>query len=182
MKKLLIVSGIASAIALTGCATQQSHGDMKHTHKDGYHHHHKGDKKDMHHHHHHHKDGKYDSKNNHLFQAFQCENNTNLTVHYLPSQDKAMTHINAPAWKLDGIHIDMQAAPAASGQRFENTTNPASHYEWHSKGDIGVLSVTTGNQTHSVNCEKTEFKHPEFKHPKAHDARYAPKVDPQAQK
>ena len=108
-----------------------------------------------------HKHGKHAG----IFQTFQCEGNTKVSVHSLPKQDAAMLHIHAPVWNLNGEHIKMTAAPTASGERFINETNPASKYEWHSKGNIGILSVELTDKTHSLNCEEVK---PEFpaNHPK----------------
>lgn len=147
MKKLLITTGIISVIALVGCTTPHHHakGDNPHAHAHKYH-----------------KHGKHKG----TFQTFQCESGAKVSVHGLPKQDAAMLHIHAPSWNLSGEHIKMTAAPAASGERFINESNPASKYSWHSKGNIGVLSVELGGKSHSLNCEEVA---PEFpaNHPKA---------------
>lgn len=164
MKKLLIASGIVSAMVMTGCATNNTqavdghpHSQMHDAHKDMKGHHKHGDK------HHKHKDGKH--KGN--LQAYQCESDATVMVHQLPRQDKALLKVNAPSWNLNDTRLEMKADTAGSGERFVNETNPASKYEWHQKGDMGILSVTINDKIHSLNCEKTELPPPPHgKHPK----------------
>ncbi|KDN25057.1 putative lipoprotein [Moraxella bovoculi 237] len=120
-------------------------------------HHKHGDK------HHKHKDGK--RKGN--LQAYQCESDAAVMVHQLPRQDKALLKVNTPSWNLNDTRLEMMAATTGSGERFVNETNPTSKYEWHQKGDMGVLSITINDKIHSLNCEKTELPPPPHgKHPK----------------
>lgn len=63
--------------------------------------------------------------------------------------------------------LEMMAATTGSVKRFVNETNPTSKYEWHQKGDMGVLSITINDKIHSLNSEKTELPPPPHgKHPK----------------
>ncbi|WP_181815820.1 MliC family protein [Moraxella ovis] len=113
--------------------------------------------------HHKHKDGK--CKGN--LQAYQCESDAAVMAHQLPKKDKALLKVNTPSWNLNDTRLEMIAATAGLGERFVNETNPTSKYEWHQKGDMGVLSVTINDKIHSLNCEKTEFPlQPHGKHPK----------------
>lgn len=94
MNKLLIASGIVSAMVMTGCATNNTqavdghpHREMHDAHKGMKDHHKHGDKQ------HKHKDGK--RKGN--LQAYQCESDAAVMVHQLPRQDKALLKVNAPS-------------------------------------------------------------------------------------
>ncbi|MDO4442001.1 MAG: MliC family protein [Moraxella sp.] len=147
MKTPLLIS-IITALALTGCAS--THGT----------HHTKGDK--PHHHKHHHKDGNYhkDGKHHHkqhkhgnTVQSFQCDNGAAIKIHHLPKQDKAMAHIKAPTANIESLHLDMKAATAASGERWIAGDSNSS-YEWHAKGETGVLSITHGDATQDLNCQQ----------------------------
>lgn len=122
---------------------------MHDAHKGMKDHHKHGDK------HHKHKDGK--RKGN--LQAYQCESDAAVMVHQLPRQDKALLKVNAPSWNLNDTGLEMIAATTGSGERFVNETNPTSKYEWHQKGDMGVLSVTINDKIHSLNREKQSFRY-----------------------
>lgn len=152
MKKLFIATGVVSALVMTGCASTTAPVADKgkaHHHPVEKHKHHKGEKK---------------GERGH-FQAFQCENDAAIKVHHVPEHDLIKTRINAPSWNLNDVSVDMKAAPAASGERFVNDVNASAKYEWHSKSNIGVLSVTDAkNVTTKLNCERVKFDKKLHKH------------------
>lgn len=151
MQKLLIATAVG-ALVLTGCATNNAQNVEPRTHEmQGKHKHDKkGPKK--------HRHGK-------MTESYVCENNGKITAEYNPDAERAVLNITAPSLGLDNTEVDMKLAQSASGVRFVNDINPASKYEWHAKGKIGLLDVTTSNgKTYSLNCEGTR---PIHKH--AHD-------------
>lgn len=156
MKKLLITSSILSALIMTGCAgttttptiikpvniepvnqkAQSNSTDSDTQHQEDQ------------------------SKQDQLahLQVFQCDNDAIVVVDHMPKHNLIKAHINAPSWNLKNAAVDMKAAPAASGERFINDLNPMVKYEWHSKDDMGVLSVIDNtNKTSQLNCEKLEI-------------------------
>lgn len=154
MKKLLIATGIVSALAMTGCAsTQTAENNNAHAyHNHGEHHH------DMHKHH-----------KGELVAKYTCDNDTTVFAKYNPEDETALLNITAPSLKLKNTEINTTIAPSASGSLYVNdTTN--TKYKWHTKGMMGILDVTKGTTTTSFNCEA---KHPPvggkpFRHPHHH--------------
>lgn len=119
----------------------------KHEHKGEHKGEYKGEHKHGKHHGHH-------GFNPHHAHIYTCEANAKVSAVYNPHNETAQLTVTAPAWKLDNATIkDMTLSPAASGELYVNNKNPATGYQWHTKGEMGVLSVTVNGKTHSVNCE-----------------------------
>lgn len=144
MKKLLIATGIVSALVMTGCASTTSAHDetqtAEHTHEHKHHKHH----------------GKPPMKHKHgdSFTAiYQCNNNAKLTALYNPDDENSVLTITAPTLKLNGTQVTAQLAPSGSGMRFVNDTDTNIKYDWHTKGAFGVLDITTKGKTHTFKCE-----------------------------
>lgn len=88
-------------------------------------------------------------------ESFTCENDANVNAQYATNGDWANLTITMPELGLDNQAVTLKNAVTASGMRFVNDTNPNSTYEWHTKGDIGILSIiaTDGNE-YAVSCQK----------------------------
>lgn len=145
MKKLFALTAVA-VVAITGCANQNTkHPDAPHHHDGKMHaHHHHG-----HHHKHHDKHGKP-----HHPQHYACDANATVQANYNPDADNVQLSVTAPSWNLTNQALTLNAAPTASGMRFVNG-NDANSFEWHVKDPIGMLTVKTGGQEHTLNCELT---------------------------
>ena len=152
MKKLLIATAVG-ALVLTGCATntptmnqpitQQMHGE--HAHKHGNH-----------------------TNNSHhgiISKTYTCNNDANdasIVAHYNPDAKKALLNITASQLGLNGTDVEFKIAPtdstskSGSGMLFINDVNPNSKYEWHTKGNIGMLAITTSDGSgYSLSCQST---------------------------
>lgn len=151
MKKLLIAT-VVGAIALTGCATnnardvQPPHGMQgKHPHGE------MGEKGEKHGERHGKKDGQ---KRGNMGETFTCENNATVIANYDARGENARINITAPSLGLNNADVEMVRAMSASGMRFVNETNPASHYSWHAKNNEAMLEVTMANGTvYSFGCD-----------------------------
>lgn len=163
MKKLLIASA-AVAVAITGCASNQTkpaheEGRMmqgKLEGRDGKHEGRHGEhgKHDKHEKHgkHEGRDGKGKRDKNNLVANYTCTDGATITAKYNPKDDNALLTVNAPTWKLTNQDITLTSAVSGSGMRFVNETNPQSLYEWHSNGRDGILTVTVNGKEHSLTC------------------------------
>ena len=96
MKKLLIATGVLSALIMTGCATNPKPNDMP---ADDMHHHHHG----RHHH------GK-------MVEHYTCEQNATVNVKY--KKDTALLNVTAPSLTLNNQDISLTRAVAGSGQKW----------------------------------------------------------------
>lgn len=153
MKKLLIATGMVSALVMTGCASNGTkdvnvikapQGDIhtKHEHRSEKH-----SKKPKHPH-------------GEIIETYTCDSNATITAKYNPKTENALLNITAPSLSLNGAEVETKHVPAASGMLFVNDVNPASKYEWHAKGNFAMLDVTTADgKTHTVRCESARPMH-----------------------
>ncbi len=145
MKKLLIATGVLSALIMTGCATNPKPNDMP---VDDMHHHHHGKK----HHHGKHHHGK-------MVEHYTCEQNATVNVKY--KKDTALLNITAPSLTLNNQDISLTRAVSGSGMRFVNETNPASKYEWHAKNGEAIFGVTVADgKTYEFSCQSDDMPPP----------------------
>lgn len=130
-----------------GLVTKDGKPAPTYEHKDG-------DKKDVHH--------GFDPNHVH---RYMCKQGATVSAVYNPHNETAKVTVYAPVWKLNNQTIDMTLAPSASGSRYINDKNPKTTYEWHTKGEIGVISITTGGKTLDINCEGEPMpaNHPTYK-------------------
>lgn len=145
MKKLLIATGVLSALIMTGCATSPKPNDMPP--QDGMHHHH-GKKHHFGKHHHHKMEHRY-----------TCEQNAKIDVKY--KKGMALLNVTAPSLTLNNQNISLTQAVSGSGMRFVNETNPASKYEWHAKGGEAIFGVTVADgKTYELRCQADDMPPP----------------------
>lgn len=142
MKKLLIATGLLSALVVTGCATNPaSTTDESATPAYGHNH------QDMHHH-------------GESFKAdYQCNNNAKVSAIYNPDAENSVLTITAPTLKLNGAQITAQLAPSGSGVRFINQPSANTLYDWHTKGTMGMLNVTLNGIEHTFECHSPTPAH-----------------------
>lgn len=88
-------------------------------------------------------------------ESFTCESDASLNAQYATNGDWANLTITMPQLGLQNQAVTLKSAVSGSGARFVNDTNPNSTYEWHTKGDMGILSVVAadGNE-YTVSCQK----------------------------
>lgn len=85
---------------------------------------------------------------------FQCEHGASVHVKYSNNGEQATVEGNAPKANWNSETRILTQDVAGSGARYINNDDKSVVYEWHTKGDIGVLSSTWVNgKTYSVNCE-----------------------------
>lgn len=141
MKKSLIIASLA-AFAIAGCATApKQQVQVKPTHKPNKAVHHQSKPSDK-------------ATKPALTTSYQCEQDAKVVASYQPHRDLAVLNINAPSWKLNNQQLTLKAEKTASGMNFVNRTNPNSQYQWHTKGEIGLLSVIIGDKEYTLNCNK----------------------------
>lgn len=126
---------------------EHHHGKMDGKKPHDHHHgHHKADKKDVKAHHHH----GFNPNHEHIY---MCKMGASVKAVYNPHNETAKVTVHAPVWKLNNEQIEMKIGPSASGTLYINDKNPDSIYKWHTKNEIGVLSVVKNGKTHDINCE-----------------------------
>lgn len=138
MKKLLIATGIISALVMTGCATTTTDTSMdntSYTHGHGYH-----------------GQGDYHADGDSFTATYKCDHNATVSALYNPSAENSVLTITAPTLKLNGTQITAQLAPSGSGMRFVNQPSEDTKYDWHTKGTFGALDITMKGKTHSFRC------------------------------
>lgn len=128
MKQLAIVT--AALVALTGCSTTMGDKMSTPTMSDTM----------MH---------------NHNKVTYACSGHADTHVHaeYSPNSDIATLSITAHSLGLNHQKVMLKQAVSASGDRYVNDLNPHSTYEWHTKGNYGVLTITTPTGEYQRNCE-----------------------------
>lgn len=149
MKKLLIATGIISALAMTGCATTAYTPADDHAHEYGHHHTHEYEHN---HHHDHHSKPKHHKEGDSFSATYECGAGAKVTALYDPEAENSVLTITAPKLNLNNVQITAQLAPSGSGMRFVNQTSDNTSYDWHTKGTFGMLDVTLNGKTHTLKC------------------------------
>lgn len=148
--------------------------EHKHDHaKGGYHHkvgglvHKDGHKAHDTDHAHDKKDGNnpHQGFNPHHAHLYMCNMGATVKAVYNPHDETAKLTVYAPVWKLNNQEITMALSPSASGDLYVNDKNPATTYKWHTKGEVGILSVVAGGKTSDIKCEGDAMpaNHPAYK-------------------
>lgn len=89
---------------------------------------------------------------------YACENNANVVATYNSATETVDTVLNVPSLSLNNAPVTLKQVAAGSGTRYENTTNPATGYEWHTKAHDAVLSVTVGGSEYNFICQVEKSK------------------------
>lgn len=86
-------------------------------------------------------------------QSFTCEDGGKINASYSTNGDIAYLDANLPKVGLTGEEIALTQAVSGSGARYVNESNPKVSYEWHTKADFGIMSVSWANgEEYSVSC------------------------------
>ncbi|PNK60383.1 MliC family protein [Psychrobacter sp. FDAARGOS_221] len=88
-------------------------------------------------------------------EQFVCEDNASVQAKYSMDGEQAMLNVNLPKAKWENQPLTMQIAPSGSGSRYVNNESQNVAYDWHTKADMGIMTVTWANgNEYSVNCER----------------------------
>ncbi|MDO5652386.1 MAG: MliC family protein [Moraxella sp.] len=157
MKTALIAGLALSALTLSACSTNKAdtpNNKPSHTIKgergDGVRHDGKRGERGEHR-----EEKRHDShdKGRDYAHQYQCDNGAAITAKYNPRAGNAVINVTAPSLSLNNQDIEMKHARSGSGMRFVNDTNPASLYEWHTKGAEGLLTVNVGGTAYELQCQ-----------------------------
>ena len=88
-------------------------------------------------------------------EQFMCEDDASVHAKYSTDGEEAQLMANLPKANWNNQSITMAIAPSGSGSRYVNSDSSNVTYDWHTKADIGVMTVkwSDGNE-YSVNCER----------------------------
>lgn len=87
-------------------------------------------------------------------QAANGTDRASLMVNGMKNNDIISVTVNVPTLSLNNQTIELKSAVSGSGERYMNDKNPASTYEWHTKGGEGVFSVMAGGQEFNYLCQQ----------------------------
>lgn len=88
-----------------------------------------------------------------VVQSFTCEDDGMVTAAYAADGQAAKLNVTLPKIGLNNADIEMKQAVSGSGARYINDVNPKTTYDWHTKADFGIMTISSDNgQQYSVNC------------------------------
>lgn len=88
-------------------------------------------------------------------EQFVCEDNATVMPKYSADGEEAMLNVSLPKANWNNQTIKMDIATAGSGSRYLNTDSQNVAYQWHTKNDLGIMSVKWADGTeYSVKCER----------------------------
>lgn len=88
-------------------------------------------------------------------EQFVCEDDATVQAKYSIDGEQATINASLPKANWNNQTVVMDIAISGSGSRYVNTASQNVDYQWHTKGDMGIMSVkwADGNE-YSVNCER----------------------------
>lgn len=86
--------------------------------------------------------------------TYECDNNAQVVSVLSERNDDnyANIQITAPSLSLNQSPVQLKQDVSASGERY-TVSSGSTGYEWHIKGDDGVLTVTTNGQEFNFSCQ-----------------------------
>lgn len=88
-----------------------------------------------------------------VVQSFTCEDDGMVTAAYAADGQAAKLNVTLPKIGLNNADIEVEQAVSGSGARYINDVNPKTTYEWQTKADFGIMTISSDNgQQYSVNC------------------------------
>lgn len=88
-----------------------------------------------------------------VVQSFTCEDDGVVTAAYAADGQAAKLNVTLPKVGLNNADIEMKQAVSGSGARYINDVNPKTTYDWQTKADFGIMTISSDNgQQYSVNC------------------------------
>ena len=89
-----------------------------------------------------------------LVQTLTCEDNGKVTAAYTANGQIANLNVSLPKVGLNNAKISLKEVVSGSGARYVNDTNPKTTFDWHTKADYGIMTISSDNgQKYSVNCQ-----------------------------
>ena len=86
--------------------------------------------------------------------TMMCEDGGQVLAAYSANGQVANLNVTLPKVGVNNKKLTLNQAVSGSGARYNNTTDPKMSYDWHTKADYGVMSVSMANgQKYSVNCK-----------------------------
>lgn len=87
-------------------------------------------------------------------QTLTCEDNGQVAATYSANGTVANLNVTLQKAGLNNQKVILNQAVSGSGAHYVNNANPKMSYEWQTKADYGILSVSSTNgQQYSVNCQ-----------------------------
>ena len=91
---------------------------------------------------------------NNQVQTLTCEDNGKVTAAYTANGQIANLTVSLPKIGLNNAKISLKQVASGSGARYVNDTNPKTTFDWHSKADQGIMTISSKKgQQYSVNCQ-----------------------------
>lgn len=88
-------------------------------------------------------------------EQFMCEDDATVMPKYSADGSEAMITASLPKANWVDQTVKMDIATSGSGSRYLNTSSPNVAYQWHTKGDLGIMSLKWADGTeYSVKCER----------------------------
>ncbi|WP_058368641.1 MliC family protein [Psychrobacter sp. ENNN9_III] len=88
-----------------------------------------------------------------VIQSFTCEDDGVVTAAYAADGQAAKLNVTLPKIGLNNADIEVKQAVSGSGARYINDVNPKTTYDWQTKADFGIITISSDNgQQYSVNC------------------------------
>lgn len=89
-----------------------------------------------------------------VVQSFTCEDDGTIAAAYTANGQAANLNVTLPKVGLNNAKVSLTQAVSGSGARYVNDVNPKTTYDWHTKADFGVMTISSDNdQKYSVNCD-----------------------------
>ena len=88
-------------------------------------------------------------------EQFVCEDNATVMPKYSTDGEEAMLNVNLPKANWNNQTIKMDIATSGSGSRYVNNDSQNVTYDWHTKGDLGIMRLTWADGTeYEVKCQR----------------------------
>ena len=88
-------------------------------------------------------------------EQFMCEDNATVNAKYSIDGEQATINASLPKANWNNQTVVMDIAQAASGSRYVNNASQNVTYDWHTKGDLGIMRLTWADGTeYAVKCER----------------------------
>ncbi|SUD91657.1 MliC family protein [Psychrobacter phenylpyruvicus] len=88
-------------------------------------------------------------------EQFICEDNATVNAKYSIDGEQATINASLPKANWNNQTVIMDIAQAASGSRYVNNASQNVTYDWHTKGDLGIMRLTWADGTeYAVKCER----------------------------
>ncbi len=88
-------------------------------------------------------------------ERFVCEDNATVMPKYSIDGEQATLTASLPKANWNNQTIVMNIATSGSGSRYVNNASQNITYDWHTKGDLGIMRLKWADGTeYAVKCER----------------------------